>query len=76
MGYMINAYSGSSLEKIGHCKLKRGREGCPLDAIYCHYQSPEAMKDFALDHDMLNMSHVSWNTLRTIHLRQPWNKKT
>jgi len=73
MGYMINAYSGSSLEKIGQCYY--GGD-CPHDAVYCHYQSPEAMKDFALDHNMLNMSHVSWNTLRTIHLRQPWNRET
>jgi hypothetical protein len=72
MGYMINAYSGSSLEQFGTCS--RGGY-CPLDALYCHYQSPELMKHFALDHHMLNMSHVSWNTLRTIHLRQPWNKE-
>jgi hypothetical protein len=78
MAYIINAYSGSSLEQIGQCNLKGGSEGCPLDAIYCHNQSPEAMKHFALDHHMINMSHVSWNTLRTIHLQQPWNwnKKT
>jgi hypothetical protein len=73
MGYMINAYSGSSLEKIGQCHY--GGD-CPPDAVYCHYQNPKAMMHFALDHHMINMSHVSWNTLRTIHLRQPWSKKT
>jgi hypothetical protein len=75
MAYIINAYSGSSLEQIGQCMLKGGSEGCPLDALHCHNQSPEAMKHFALDHHMINMSQVSWNTLRTIHLRQPWNKE-
>jgi hypothetical protein len=73
MGYMINAYSGSSLEKIGQCYY--GGD-CPHDAVYCHYQSPEAMKNFAQNHRIVDMSHMSWNTLRTIHLRQPWNKKT
>jgi hypothetical protein len=74
MGHMINAYSGSSLEKIGQC-MHRGGGGCPLDALYCHYQSPEAMKNFAQNHHIVDLSHMSWNTLRTIHLRQPWNKK-
>jgi hypothetical protein len=75
MGYMINAYSGSSLEKIGQC-MQRGGGGCPHDAVYCHYQNPKAMKNFAQNHRIVDMSHMSWNTLRTIHLRQPWNEKT
>ena len=74
MGYMINAYSGSSLEQFGQC-LQRSPGDCPVDALYCRYQNPEAMKHFALHHRIVDMSHVSWNTLRTIHLRQPWNKK-
>jgi hypothetical protein len=74
MGYMINAYSGSSLEQFGQCNFKRGGEVCPIDAVYCHYQSPEAMKQFAQNHRIVDMSHVSWNTLRTIHLQQSWNK--
>ena len=74
MGYMINAYSGSSLEQFGQCLQRLGRD-CPFDALYCHYLSPEAMKQFAQNHRIVDMSHVSWNTLRTIHLRQPWNQK-
>jgi hypothetical protein len=76
MGYMINAYSGSSLEQFGQCLQRLGRgNDCPVDALYCHYLSPESMKNFAQNHRIVDMSHVSWNTLRTIHLRQPWNQK-
>ncbi len=74
MGYMINAYSGSSLEQFGQCLQRLGRD-CPFDALYCHNLSPESMKQFAQNHRIVDMSHVSWNTLRTIHLRHSWNKE-
>ena len=51
IAYMINTYSGTSLHKIGECNV--GWWGkykpCGLGIMSCHYQSPEAMKQFAQD---------------------------
>ena len=75
MGYMINAYSGSSLRSLGRCYGYRGppRPCEPGGSTSCHYQGPEAMKQFATEHVGME-SNPSWTTLRTLHLRQPWRQ--
>jgi hypothetical protein len=73
MGYMINAYSGSRLRKLGHFNGCRYRWPCERGSTSCHYQDPEAMKQFAHERVVMT-SHPSWITLRTLHLRQPWRQ--
>jgi len=62
IGYMINAYSGSSLQSIHQCEglgLKKSLP-CKSDSISCHYQSPEAMKQFVLSRTCPESPFVGW----------------
>ena len=62
MGYMINAYSGSILEQIGQCEglgLKNSLP-CSSDSMTCHYQSPEAMKQFVISRTCPESPFVGW----------------